>query len=65
MIKQIPGWLNYLAVFAFYSAIGYFLRWISGSQCEWWFLLLIMSVWAGGYMAKWRYFESEGKWRFW
>lgn len=62
MIKQLPGWANYFLLFGIYSGLGFLLRWMSGSKCETWFVLLMMAVYAGGYLAKWRFYN--GKWRF-
>ena len=63
MIKKWPGWANFLFLAGVYSVVIFLLRWFLKSQCEDWFLVIIVTTYAGGYLAKWRYFNGELK--FW
>ena len=58
MIKELPGWLNFFILAFAYAVIMVFLRWLFKSQCENWFLAIIVFTYAGGYLAKWRFYDS-------
>ena len=64
MIRSLPGWLNYILLFAFYFALGLLLDLVTGFHADKRFIALFCAFWAGAYLAKWRYTEGEG-WRFW
>jgi len=64
VIKSIPGWLNFILLFWAYFAIGEFLRWITKSSAEHWFIALFCAFFCGAYLAKWRFYDGQG-WRFW
>ncbi len=64
MIKQWPGWLNFLFLSAVYAIVVLLLRHILRSQCEDWFVAILVFTYAGAYLAKWRYHREEG-WKFW
>ena len=58
MIKQLPGWLNFFILATAYAVIVVFLRWLFKSQCEDWFLGIIVFTYAGAYLAKWRFYNN-------
>lgn len=59
MIKSFPGWLNFIVLWALYSILGVGLSFLY----EGWRLALILcAVYAGGYLAKWRFYD--GGWHF-
>gem|GEM_PF-2762840 len=62
MLRNIPGWLNFFLLSIAYAFILIFLRWIFKSQCEDWFLGIIVFTYAGAYLAKWRF--HDGGWHF-
>lgn len=59
MIKRIPGWLNFFLLAAIYAVVIVFLRWITKSVCEDWFLIIIVTTYAGGYLSKWRFYDGS------
>lgn len=63
MIKQLPGWINFLLLSVVYAIVVLLLRWMLKSQCEDWFLAVMVFMYAGAYLAKWRY--HNGEWHFW
>ena len=63
MIKRLPGWLNFLLLSVGYAIVVVLLRWLLKSQCEDWFLAILVFTYAGAYLAKWRY--HNGEWHFW
>jgi len=60
MIKSIPGWANYVILWGLYFIIAFLL---SLAFDGWRLALVISTVYAGGYLAKWRFYD-EG-WHFW
>jgi hypothetical protein len=62
MIKQLPGWANYLALWAFYMLISWLMCLVTGWKADWRLLAFITAVYAGGYLAKWRF--HDGGWHF-
>ncbi len=58
MIKELPGWLNFFILATAYAVIILFLRWITKSVCEDWFLVIIVTTYAGAYLAKWRFYDG-------
>ena len=63
MIKSLPGWINFFLLSVGYAIVVLLLRWMLKSQCEDWFVAIIVFTYAGGYLAKWRY--HNGEWNFW
>ena len=68
MIDRLPGWLNFLVLWLFYVllSLGLILLWcyfVGKAPLLSEFVLLMSAVYAGGYLAKWRY--QGGGWRFW
>ncbi len=63
MIKRLPGWANYLVLWAAYFVIGIALDWICRFHTDWRFIGFFTAFFAGAYLAKWRF--MDGKWRFW
>jgi len=63
MIKRVPGWLNYLLLWAFYFAVGILLDFICGFHTDKRFIGFFTATYAGGYLAKWRFCDGDG-WRF-
>lgn len=60
MIKSLPGWINFLMLWAAYFVAV----WLLSLVFDGWRLALVMSaVYAGGYLAKWRFYEDG--WHFW
>ena len=64
MIKSLPGWINFLLLSVGYAIVVFLLRWFLKSQCEDWFLVIMVTIYAGGYLAKWRYYK-DGSLKFW
>ena len=62
MIKEFPGWLNFYLLSIAYALVVIFLRWLLKSQCEDWFLAILIFNYAGAYLAKWRFYD--GGWHF-
>lgn len=66
MIKEIPGWMNYLLLWIAYCVVGFFilgLIWVLFRKVPVIGFLVISAMFhAGMYMAKWRY--VNGKWQF-
>jgi len=68
MIKEIPGWANYLLLWAVYSGLVIFLDFLfvkakKKAQMDWLFDVFVSAVYCGAYLAKWRW--SGDEWRFW
>lgn len=63
MIKQIPGWANFLLLWLFYFLVS----WGVSALCRWQadlrFIGFITAMFCGAYLAKWRF--MNGEWRFW
>lgn len=64
MIKQLPGWLNYILLWAFYLLVGLALDAAGGWHTDRRFIGYFAAFFAGGYLAKWRFYDKDG-WRFW
>jgi len=62
MIKCLPGWLNFILLFAFYFCIGVLLDCICGWHTDKRFIGFFTAFYAGGYLAKWRFYN--GGWHF-
>lgn len=68
MIKEWPGWINYLILWGIYFLLTAFIDAI----CYWtkiypmmhWFLdAFISGIYTGGYLAKWRFYQQpDGTW---
>jgi len=73
MIKQLPGWLNFILLWVFYFGVGILLDLICGWHTDKRFIGFFTAFYAGGYLAKYRAFEAQitpdgkidTKWRFW
>lgn len=68
MIKEIPGWLNYILLWAVYSGLAIFLDFLfvkgkKKAQMDWLFDVFVAAVFCGAYLAKWRFYGD--KVRFW
>ena len=64
MISNIPGWLNYLLLSAFYYALFTLLDWWLGLGVSRIARVIFSMLMAGGYLSKWRE-KQGGGWRFW
>jgi len=64
MIKRLPGWANFLALWAFYFFLSWGISELSGWDADLRFIAFLTSIYCGGYLAKWRFYEKDG-WRFW
>lgn len=67
MIKEIPGWANYLLLWAVYSGLVIFLDYLfvkakKKREMDWLFDVFVSAVYCGAYLAKWRFYD--GGWRF-
>ena len=66
MIKQLPGWANFLLLWFGYLVLTAFLHLMYEEFIFTWknfrFDMIITSVYCGCYLAKWRFID--GKWRF-
>jgi hypothetical protein len=62
MIRRLPGWLNFILLFAVYYALGLLLDLVTGFHADKRFIGLFCAFWAGAYLAKWRFMDNE--WRF-
>jgi len=73
MIKCLPGWLNFILLFAFYFCIGVLLDCICGWHTDKRFIGFMCAFYSGGYLAKYRAYKSkllpdgtiETTYRFW
>jgi len=61
-IYYMPGWANFLVLFLIYFALAKFLKLISHSVAEDWFVIIICLCFCGAYLAKWRFYN--GGWHF-
>lgn len=63
MIKALPGWANFIILFAAYAALAEALNFIffKGSINQA-FIALICAFFCGAYLAKWRF---DSTWHFW
>ncbi len=64
MIKNLPGWLNFLILWAFYFLVGILFDLVCGFHTDRRFIGAFTAFYCGGYLAKWRFYEGQG-WRFW
>jgi hypothetical protein len=64
MIKQLPGWLNYILLWLVYFAVGVGFDALCGFHTDKRFIGGLTAFFCGAYLAKWAYVEGEG-WRFW
>lgn len=62
MIKQLPGWANYVVLWAIYFALGWGLKAITGFEADIRFIALFTAFYCGAYLAKWRFYD--GGWHF-
>lgn len=71
MIKEIklfgktyycPGWLNAIVLWNIYFWLAKYIKHITHSQAEEWFIALITAVACMLYLAKWRFYD--GGWHF-
>jgi len=67
MIKELPGWLNFLIIWAVYSCLTVFLDVLvvkarKKAAVDWLFDVFVASVYCGAYLAKWRFYD--GTWHF-
>lgn len=67
MIKNLPGWLNFFILWAAYFlltiGVDFFLLKVKYHKRMHWLLdFVITSVYCGGYLAKWRFYD--GGWHF-
>jgi hypothetical protein len=63
VIEQLPGWLNFILLTAFYFGIFVLLRGLFDMGINNKDLLIICMFYAGGYLSKYR--NLGGGWRFW
>lgn len=64
MIKRLPGWLNFLILFAGYVILAEALNFVFfKGRIDHRFVALVCSFFCGGYLAKWRFFDNG--WHFW
>ena len=63
MIKQLPGWANWIALWLVYMFAGFTFYFILGYEVDWRYIVVICALHAGIYLAKWRF--NEGNWKFW
>ena len=63
MLRNIPGWLNFILLWIAYFGLGVGLKAITGFACDIRFIALFTAFYCGAYLAKWRF--SDGKFRFW
>ena len=67
MIKELPGWLNFLVLWVVYSGLTVsldmlFVKAKKKQQVDWLFDVFVASVYCGAYLAKWRFYD--GGWHF-
>ena len=67
MIKEIPGWANYIVLWVVYSGLVIFLDFLfvkakKKAQMDWLFDVFVSAVYCGAYLAKWRFYD--GGWHF-
>jgi len=53
VIRSLPGWLNYILLFAFYFALGLLLDLVTGFHADKRFI----GLFCGCYLAKWTWTE--------
>lgn len=66
MIRNIPGWLNYVILFGLYLlALNLIELVLFGrfTAVPWVYQTLAAAIHAGMYLSKWSYVEN--RWRFW
>lgn len=64
MIKQLPGWLNFIILWLAYFGVGIALDALCRFHTNWRFIGFFTAFFAGAYLSKWRWYEGQG-WRFW
>lgn len=63
MIKDWPGWKNWLALWGVYMIAGFVFKFVMYKYTvEWPYIVVIAAVHSGIYLAKWSY--DKGHWRF-
>lgn len=63
MMKSLPGWLNFILLYAAYCLVGEglnFLFWKGAVPHP--FIACICAFFCGAYLAKWRFYD--GSWHF-
>ena len=61
MIKRLPGWLNFIILWALYFLVFWLLSLAIKDTLS--LVLCASAVYAGGYLAKWRFYDDG--WHFW
>ena len=61
MIKELPGWANFMVLWVAYSGLTIFLDYLfvkgkKKREMDWLFDVFVASVYCGGYLAKWRFY---------
>jgi len=63
VIKSLPGWLNFIILFAAYALFAEGLNFaFFGGKIDHRFVGLICAFFCGAYLAKWRFYD--GGWHF-
>lgn len=67
MIKNLPGWVNYLLLWLGYLLLTVFIHWTFNHFVWSWenvrFDMIITAVYCGAYLAKWRFYQQpDGSW---
>jgi hypothetical protein len=64
MIKELPGWANYMILWGVYSGLAIFLDFLfvkakKKQQIDWLFDVFVAAVFCGAYLAKWRFYGER------